>query len=209
MGLHYYNGSKVSTSGDPGGKIRLRGAGDAERVLKPNTTANETYFKSYGSSDSRSYYMGGQSPPQSMIRLTGGGTLQLEKNITITGETSNSNSRANSGLIRLLQTHLIMKDGATIKDYYTSSYSGPVHLEQIGRAYLWPRFTMEGGTITDTLTLYGAIYTTCSKANYPGVIIKTGGTVIGNKKINTNGDMNGIYWNGTFEAFSGPTAIYP
>jgi hypothetical protein len=186
----------------PAGKIRLRGAGSAERVIKHDGAARELsnmYFK---------YNANFLSNVDGLITLWAGGTLQLEKNITIEGDTLNNGATKVYNLIRLYRANLIMKDGSIIRNYIgvpNNVSAGAIHM--VGGptdTYVGTRLTMEGGQITGNVGDYVPIYIQARQnapPSYGGFFTNTGGTVSGNFAANKTTPHDGINWNGTFVSF--------
>jgi hypothetical protein len=192
----------IPAGGEPGGKIRMRGAGNAERVIRPQDGAMEysnIYFKSYGANDPRSGNSIGSMGNQPFIVFYKGGTLQLEKNITLVGNEP-ATGLFKSPMILLDQGHLIMKDGAVIKEHnpFEDVHSRPIiYLRSMGNTYaVLPRFNMEGGSIINNgapnlVDKYAIISLPATKNTYGdlGWVSRTGGTISGNsgKEISWNG----------------------
>jgi hypothetical protein len=200
VGITYNASASLSSSAtEPSGKIRLRGSGTSARVIRPTENAQaEIYYKNYGTSDSRSGNPNGTAYP--FIYLAHSGTLQLEKNITLEG------GGFSSYMIWLHQAHLIMKDSAIIADQHSrSGLSATIYLEFSASSIpeeRWPRFTMEGGSITDNSSIsvnYAPIKIIGNRYVHKGSFSITGGTITDN--FNGKGEVrNGILWDSSFEA---------
>jgi hypothetical protein len=187
---HYVGGFSIGD--EPAGKIRLRGAGTTEHVIKHDGTGRPNmYAKYYGMYDPNTCEaIGGELVSTNLrasIGFAHGGTLQLEKNITIKG--SSMDKAAEGSLIFIRQAHLIMKEGATLRDLASSP---GVYMYQVNKDKVWTRFTMEGGTIANIKGMYSPIFTTGS-IFYKGCFTKTGGT-LSNNKNNSDVIVSRIYY---------------
>jgi hypothetical protein len=185
-------GEAIAKTNAPAGKIRLRGAGNTERVIKHDgadrTPRSNAYFK---------YIANSQSYIDGLITLWAGGTLQLEKNITIEGDTLDNGKTKVSRLISLYRAHLIMKDGSIIRKSIGKS---AIYMEGGSNdTYVGSQLTMEGGQITGNIGTYNPIYAVLVKKD--GYFTNTGGTVDGNFASDGVTPHNGINWNGTFVSF--------
>jgi hypothetical protein len=127
--------------------------------------------------------------------------LQLEKNITITG---NGDNEFPWQLIYLRYAHLVMKDGAALGPHTGNKpTSTAVYLMQDKKDRPWARFTMEGGSIANFTGPGSPIFSSGTKNTYPGIFIKTGGTLINNRNIvdsvagNDGSKVNHMYFSTT------------
>jgi hypothetical protein len=206
VGITYNASEQLPLSAtEPSGKIRLRGSGTSARVIRPTENAQDNnYFKFYGNYEygrdvnDCSDREGINSGVYPLIHFAHSGTLQLEKNITLEG------GGFRSRMIWLHQAHLIMKDGVII----TGNEADVIFLEfaTTSDAGRWPRFTMEGGSITGNtgrVTNYAPLHSDVlfiRRNEYKELYSITGGTITNN--FNSKGESaNGISWGGVVEAF--------
>jgi hypothetical protein len=177
----------------PTGKIRLRGAGSEARWIKPTSSNRTTYSDPYtkyfkNASLISSVYNAG------LITFKAGGTLQLEKNITIAGNGASGNYNPTRLIYLDNGARLIMKNGAVIRDHVTTKDSA-IYLAMT-TSTVRPSFRMEGGMITNNIGTVTPIHMGSNKNDTTtnNLFVKTGGTITGNKaSIVAAAEQNGIF----------------
>jgi hypothetical protein len=191
-------------------KLRLRGT-NGEQIIKWDTqskTNNGGRYFNTAASTNAAKPSNTSTDLQGLINIRGG-TLQLEKNITIKGNSELYDSIACRFLIMAARNgNLIMKNGSAVKDFVgagaNKGLGAPIYILGSGNPYTGT-FVMEGGEISGHTNATAAVWLAGTLQKevslpYTNIFIKTGGSIQNNFAEGSGSDTRNRIFFGTSNA---------